>query len=61
MVPLNTGLTVLTIKLLLFALLFDHKVVVTVSTCMLSETVKPLNFCTLGTLGTLALMLKTLW
>ena len=61
MVPLNRGLTVLTIKLLLFAFLFDHKVVVTVSTCILSETVKPLSFCTLGTLGTLALMLKTLW
>lgn len=58
MVPLNTDLTVLTIKLLLFALLFDHKVVVIVSTCMLTETVKPLSFCTLGTL---ALMLKTLW
>ena len=58
MVPLNKGLTVLTIKLLLFALLFDHKVVVTVSTCILSETVKPLSFCTLGTL---ALILKTLW
>ena len=57
MVPLNTDLTVLTIKLLLFALLFDHKVVVIVSTCMLTETVKPLSFCTLGTL---ALMLKTL-
>ena len=58
MVPLNTGLTVLTIKLLLFAFLFDHKVFVIVSTCMLTETVKPLSFCTLGTL---ALMLKTLW
>ena len=57
MVPLNTGLTVLTIKLLLFAFLFDHKVVVIVSTCMLTETVKPLSFYTLGTL---ALMLKTL-